>query len=118
MASENHEYRKLVRSRSELRLAFQDHMISLTEDLHAASIITQDNKSEVLNPNVEVTYRASKLVDLIVNKVKLGRDNYRTFVRVLKRRNQDCGYKAILQTRKDGLFVPVFTTLKKDTRTI
>lgn len=103
MASENHEYHKLVRSRSELRVAFQDHMISLTEDLHAASIITQDNKSEALNPNVVVTHRASTLVDLIANRVKLEKKNYHTFVRVLKRRNQDCGYKAILRIRKDGL---------------
>ena len=98
MASE--EYNKLVQLCPKLRVAFQDHLIILSEDLQAAGMISDDGKTEVLNQSVPLPNRASKLVDLITNRVKLMRENYRTFVELLRRRKRDGGYKAILVIRK------------------
>lgn len=73
-------------------------MISLSEDLHADGMISNDNKTEVLNPSTSLPNRASKLVDLVTNRVKFMKEDYQTFVALL-RRNQRA-YKPILVIRK------------------
>ena len=98
MAQQSWEYEKLIVSSHSLRIAFQDQLTSLSEDLHADGIISNDNKTEVLNQSTSLPNRASKLVELVTNRVKLMREDYRTFVTLL-RRNQRA-YKPILVIRK------------------
>ena len=92
------EYEKLVSCSSKLRLAFQDRMTSLSEDLLVDGMISIDNKTEVLNQSTPLPHRATRLVDLVTNRVKLMKEDYRTFVALL-RRNQRV-YKPILVIRK------------------
>ena len=92
------EYEKLINSSHHLRIAFQDQLISLSEDLQAAEMISNDNKTEVLNSSTPLPNRASKLLDLVTNRVKVMKEDYRTFVALL-RRNQRT-YKSILVIRK------------------
>jgi hypothetical protein len=98
MAQQSWEYEKLISSSPSLRIAFQDQLISLSEDLHADGMISNDNKTEVMNPSTPSPNRASKLVDLVTNRVKVMKEDYQTFVALL-RRNQRA-YKPILVIRK------------------
>lgn len=98
MAQPSWEYERLISSSHSLRIAFQDQLISLSEDLHADGMISNDNKTEVLNPSTSLPNRASKLVDLVTNRVKFMKEDYQTFVALL-RRNQRA-YKPILVIRK------------------
>ena len=98
MAQQSAEYEKLVSCSHSLRIAFQDQLTSLSEDLHADGMISNDNKTEVLNQSTPLPNRASKLVDLVTNRVKLMKEDYRAFVALL-RRNQRA-YKPILVIRK------------------
>lgn len=92
------EYEKLVRCSSLLRVACQAELTSLSEDLHADGMISMDNKTEILNQSTPLPHRATKLVDLITNRVKVVKEDYRNFVAIL-RRNQRV-YKPILVIRK------------------
>ena len=95
---ESWEYEKLISSSHKLRIAFQDQLTSLSEDLCADGMISNDNKTEVLNQSTPLPNRASKLVDLVTNRVKVMREDYRTFVTLLKRNQRT--YKPILVIRK------------------
>ena len=64
-------------------------------------MISEDNNAEVLNESMPLPNRASKLVDLVTTRVKLIKEDYRTFVALL-RRNQPA-YRPILVICK---FVP------------
>ena len=80
MAQQSWEYEKLINSSHDLRVAFQDELISLSEDLQADGMISNDNKTEVLNPSTPLPNRDSKLLDLVTNRVKIMKEDYRTFV--------------------------------------
>lgn len=97
-AQQSWEYEKLISSSPSLRIAFQDQLTSLSEDLHADGIISDDNKTEVLNQSAPLPNRASKLVDLVTNRVKLMKEDYGTFVTLLRRKQRT--YKPILVIRK------------------
>ena len=102
--SETAEYEKMVNSSHSLRIAFQDQLTSLSEDLHSGGMISNDNKTEVLNQSTPLPNRASRLVDLVMNRVKLTKGDYRTFVALLRRNHR--AYKPILVIRK---FVYMYT---------
>ena len=95
---ESSEHEKLISSSNSLRIAFQDQLISLSEDLCAEGMISNDNKTEVLNQSTPLPNRASKLVDLVTNRVKVMKEDYQTFVTLLKRNQR--AYKPILVIRK------------------
>ena len=97
LAMASAEFERLVRTAPRIRIAFQDRLILLSEDLHADGMITDDNKSEVLNQSRPKPERAARLLDLVLNRVKVVKGSYQTFVKLL-RRNRD--YKAILQISK------------------
>ena len=54
------EYEKLVRCSPMLRIAFQEQLTSLTEDLVADGMISIDNKTEILNQTTTLPHRAVK----------------------------------------------------------
>ena len=91
-------YDRIVRCGPKLRIAFQDKLLSLTENLRAASLITDDNVVEVNSVNQLRTERAARLLELIRNKVRLDPDNYNKFVKVLQQDPQQ--YKDILTIRE------------------
>ena len=96
------EYQKILERGPDLRVAFQDHLVSLAEDLLAAGLLADDNVAVVLNENQPVPHRASKLLEFIRNRVKLYSKNYYTFVGVLKKTQRSRQYKGILQIRESN----------------
>ena len=97
---EDDKYRNLCRHSHELRVAFQNHLLILTEDLQSVDLIADDNKREVFDSIEPPPTKAAKLFDIIKDKVKIHRENYNLFVEVLKRRNRGSDYKDILRIRK------------------
>lgn len=95
--ADSREYRKLCRFCHELRVAFQNHLMILTEDLQAAGLVTEDNQREVSNSLEPASIRASRLLAMIKDKVKICTQNYYRFIEVLKMRSD---YEDILRIRK------------------
>ena len=78
------EYQKILKLGPQLRLSFQDHLDVLADDLLAAGLISSDNGAEVRNPHLTAGLRASRLLELIRNRVRLSGKNYDVFVKALK----------------------------------
>ena len=91
------EYQKIVKCGPQLRNAFKDHLGALSVDLLAVNLISDDHVSEVTNSSQSPPERASRLLELIRNKVKLNRDNYYIFVDAL---TKDPQYEHVLKIRK------------------
>ena len=92
------EYQKILQSGPQLRVAFQDHLVGLSDLFMSVGLITSDNASEVTNQAISTPHRASKMLEFVRNKVKLNRENYRVFVKALQ---QDVGqYGDILKIRE------------------
>ena len=89
------EYRTFLQCTSELVTALKNDLNLLSGELSAASLITGDNATALTNQATDVTCRVGQLVGWIKDKVKLDSDNYRSFVRVLKQREDD--HKEILK---------------------
>ena len=95
MSSNTLEYRTIVQCNSELVTALKNDLNLLSSELSAASLITGENATALTNQATDVTCRAGQLVGSIKDKIKLDSDNYRSFVRVLKQREDD--HKEILK---------------------
>ena len=92
------KYQILVKLGPQLRVAFQDHLDALSETLFAAGLISEDNAAEVKNLNQPAPWRASRMLDLVRNRVKLNGENYYRFVGALRKAPNQ--YNDILQTRE------------------
>ena len=92
------EYQKIVELGPQLRVAIQDHLGALSELLLSKGLISEDNRAEVTNIAHSAPHRASILLELIRNGVKLHSSNYYTFVDALK--SDLITYRSILQIRK------------------
>ena len=90
------EYQKILKCGPALRLAFQNHLLPLAEDLVAVGLISVDNQSEITNVNQPEPNRAGRLLEFIRNKVRLSATYYYTFLEVLKKDE----YKHILKIRE------------------
>ena len=92
------EYQKILQNGPQLRVAFQDHLVSLSDLFMSVGLISSDNASEVTNRAISTPHRASKMLEFVRNKVKLNKENYRVFVKALQ---QDVGqYGDILKIRE------------------
>ena len=92
------EYRKFLELGPQLRVAFQDHLGALSELLLAKGMISEDNRAEVTNAAHTAPERASTLLQLVRNRVKLDSSNYYIFVDALK--SDLTTYRGILQIRE------------------
>ena len=91
------EYEKIRKNGPQLLDAFKDHLGALSVNLLAVNLISDDHVSEVTNPAQSRPERASRLLELIRNKVKLSRANYYIFLGALMK---DPQYEHILKIRK------------------
>ena len=91
------KYQKIVRYGPQLRDTLKDHLCALSVDLLAVNLISDDHVSEVTNSSQSRPERASRLLELIRNKVKFNRDDYYIFVDALAK---DPQYRHILKIRK------------------
>ena len=86
------EYRTIIQCTPELTTALKHDLVSLSGELLAAGLISDDNHAAVCNGGAN---RASQLVGFLRNRVYLDAANYHSFIRVLTQREDD--HKYILQ---------------------
>ena len=89
------ECRTIIQCTSELTTALKSDIISLSRELIAAGLISDDNAAALRNQFIGEAHRAAQLVGLVRNRVSLDTANYHSFIRVLKQRQDD--HKDILR---------------------
>ena len=85
--SNTEEYRNLVAVTAKLvdLLADDNNVVTLSQELKTAGLISKDNSRNMANVNVASTVRAANLVDMVTTKVQLNSQHYTTFVDILKK---------------------------------
>ena len=90
------EYRTIVKCTPQLTTAFRNDLVQLSNELLAKDLISDTNVSDLENQHNGANCRASKLLELIRNKIQLHpKNNYQDFIDVLMRRLSD--HKNILE---------------------
>lgn len=79
------EYITLVHCTQKLRHAVQDDVITLSDQLLEAGLITHDQYIELKNESRGVSERADTLIRSVLNKVQLSPRSYDTFIDILSR---------------------------------
>ena len=78
------EYKTLIRYTPEVRTAVKSHLTSLGGKLISSNLISPENDARLRNLSISEEDRAAELVSLVLDKVKLNKENYRTFLDILK----------------------------------
>ena len=94
-------YKKILDHGPKLRLAFQDCLGELAEILLSIGLISSDNVTEINLATVPSPQRATRMLELLRNKVKLTPEddsNYKRFVKALQEHSPT--YDEILKIRK------------------
>ena len=92
------EYQELVKCGPKLSVAIRDRLNELAELCLAEGLISDDNASEVRNVYNSAPERASKLLEILRNRVRIDSNSYNVFVNALKKSDSDYGH--ILRIRK------------------
>ena len=82
--AESQEYKTLIRYTPEIRTAVKSHLTSLGGKLIASNLISPENDARLRNLSISEEDRAAELVSLILDKVKLNKENYEIFLDVLR----------------------------------
>ena len=82
--AESQEYKTLIRYTPEVRTSIKSHLTSLGGKLIASTLISPENDARLRNQSVSEEDRAAELVSLVLDKVKINRENYRTFIDILR----------------------------------
>ena len=82
--AESQEYKTLIRYTPEVRTSIKSHLTSLGGKLIASTLISPENDARLRNQSVSEEDRAAELVSLVLDKVKINRENYRTFIDSLR----------------------------------
>ena len=75
-SADSQEHHTITRARSDLACAIQHNLVSLSNDLIATQLISDENGAQLSNPSREEYDRATRLVELVTNKVKQDPQNY------------------------------------------
>jgi hypothetical protein len=78
------EYKTLKRYILEIRTAVKSDLTSLGGGLLSRNLISSENEAKLRNQSTSKEDRAAELVSLLLDKVKLNKENYRIFIDVLK----------------------------------
>lgn len=110
------EYRTIIQCTPELTTALKHELVPLSAELLAAGLISEDNSSALRNQFVGQSERTAQLLGFVRNRVLLDTANYHSFIRVLKRREDD--HNDILQIlhkkyREFGVYFKVLSSCKK-----
>ena len=89
------EYRTIIQCTPELTAALKGDLVSLSGELLAGGLISEDNDIALCNQFVSEANRAAQLVGFVRNRVSLDTANYHSFIRVLKHREDE--HRDILQ---------------------
>ena len=82
--AESQEYRTLKRYITEVRTAVKSDLTSLSGSLFSRNLISPENEANLRNQTRNQEDRAAELVSLLLEKVKLNKENYRIFIDVLR----------------------------------
>lgn len=85
MNTNSAEYKTLIDQTEILCLAVRPDLTSLSGALLSKSLITANERSDLIDEHHSLSQRAAKLVESIQNKVQLNPSNYHTFNEVLAR---------------------------------
>ena len=84
---------------TELRLSAKTNLLSLSGELLAARLISDDNEESAGNRNVDEAARATDLVRLVKDKVREDPCNFHKFLAILKNDYQQ--YKSVINKLKN-----------------
>ena len=82
--AESQEYNTLKQYIPEVRTAIKSHLTSLGGKLTSSNLISPEYDARLRNLSISEEDRAAELVSLLLDKVKLNKENYRTFLDVLR----------------------------------
>ena len=82
--AESQEYKTLKRYIPEIRTAVKSHLTSLGGKLISSDLISPENDARLRNLSISEEDRAAELVSLVLDKEKLNKKNFRTFIDVLR----------------------------------
>ena len=82
--AESQEYNILKRYIPEFRTAVKPNLTSLGGRFVSSNLISPETDDELRNPSKSEEDRAAKLVSLLLDKVKLNKENYRKIIDILK----------------------------------
>jgi hypothetical protein len=108
------EHRTIIHCTPELTAALKHDLISLSGELLAAGLISDDNYAALCNQFISVADRAAQLAGFVRNRVLLDIVNYHSFIRVLKQREDDhydilqCLYKKYRELGGHGMYSSSF----------
>ena len=84
MMAESQEYKTLKRYIPEVTTAIKSNLTSLSGGLLSRDLISQENDALLRNQLKSEEDRAADLVSLVLDKVKLNKENYRIFIDILR----------------------------------
>jgi hypothetical protein len=82
--AESQEYKALKRYTPEVETAVKSDLTSLGGRFFSRNLISQDSYAKLRNQSRSEEGRAAELVSLLLDKVKLSKENYRTFIDILR----------------------------------
>ena len=82
--AESQEYKTLKRYIPKVRTAIKSHLTSLGGKLIPSNLISPENDARLRNLSISEEDRAAELVSLMLDKVKLNKENYGIFLDVLR----------------------------------
>ena len=90
------EYHTIEKLYSKLTLAVQDNLATLTTQLFAKSLISDENRYKLTSRGAESKHEAAAgLLSLVMRKIRLSPENYNIFVEYLK--EDQSLYREVLQ---------------------
>ena len=89
------EYRTIIRCIGELKNALIDDLDTISSELLAAGLISDDSETALRNMGISSASRVGDLVQYVRNKVKLEPELYDVFIQTLMKRKAD--HKSILK---------------------
>lgn len=78
------EYRTLKKHIPRIIIAIQTDLTTLSVQLLAKNLISEENASRLRNERLNQNDRAADLVSFVLNRVKLNSENYKAFISILK----------------------------------
>ena len=94
--SDSPEYEAMKDCVPRLRLAVKGDLISMSGELLAARLISEDKEASLRNKVVDESERAAEMVSLIMDKVREDRSNYRVFLEILEQDYLRARYQSII----------------------
>ena len=94
--SDSPEYEAMKDCVPRLRLAVKGDLVTISGELLAARLISEDKEASLRNKMIDEGERAAEMVSLIMDKVREDRGNYHVFLEILKQDHLRGRYQSII----------------------